>query len=171
MEFFKEFGEELNKTLDVPADQWSQKEINLYHLLQNVLDKYHDRYSLSQFKLDQRDIRKNIHKSGWYEKSPYKKTIDWCIDQLTIKSYQRSKKTGDFRVICKFSEVQVELTIIYKEEKFAMMLKSPLLEANLKDLTMVAKVFGIDDDVAAQNKKQVALDIVKLIEEIALFYS
>lgn len=171
MDYLKEISQSLDTILDTPAEQWTQKEINLYHLLGNTLDKYKLRYSLAQFKLDLKDIRTNVHAQGWYDKSSYKKTLDWCLDQMAIKSFQKSKKTGNFKVQVKFTQVQVLMTVIFRDENFFISLKSPLFETDLKDLNRVAQVFGVDERVDDAHRKHVALDLVKMIEEIALFYT
>ena len=170
MDYLKEISQSLDSILDTPADQWTQKEINLYHLLGNTLDKYKLRYSIAQFKIDLREIRKNVQAQAWYKNSAYKKTIDWCLDQMSIKSYQKSKKTGHFKVQVKFIQVQVLLCIIFRDDNYIVTLQSPLFETDLKDLNKVAQVFGIDAKIEDKHRKQVALDIVRLIEEISMFY-
>lgn len=171
MDFLKEISLSLDNILDVPADQWTQKEINLYHLLQNTLDKYQIRYSLAQFKLDLRDIRNNIKSQGWYEQSNYKDTLNWCLEQLSIKSFQKSKRTGEFKVVARFSHAQAQLTIIFRNDEFYMTIRSPLMECDLKSLDKIAQIFGIDERVEEKKRKEVSLEIVKIIEEIALFYA
>ena len=170
MECLKEMSQSLDRILDIPPEQWNQREINLYHLLQRTLEKYKVRYSLAQFKLDLRDIKNNVKEQNWYTESPYKKTIDWCLNQLIIKSYQHSKKSNDYRLIARFSEVQASVMILYRKEKSYFTLKNPLSESDLEDIDKISKMFGINSTTPDIHRINATKDIIKLIEEIALFY-
>lgn len=171
-EFIKNISDCLDKILSVDSDEWNQKESRLYNLLCNKVEKYREVYNKAQYRLDERDIKNNVRKMKWYEESPYKKTIDWCLDQLKIKSYQKSEKTKDFKVIMKFTEVKVFVCILFKNEQFQFKLKNPNMEGELsiKNMPTVAKVFGIDDSIPLKHKKLATIDIIKMMEEIGLFY-
>lgn len=163
----------LDAILDKPADQWTQKEINIYHLLQNTLDKYKIRYSLAQFKLDVRDIRKNVKKCQWYRDSSWKKVINWCLDQLVVKSYQHSKSTGNFKLIVRFNQAKIRLEIT-KRDGFHYLLVSETenIQTNdLSDLENITLIFGINPTTSPEHRNEVVAEIGALIREIAMFYN
>lgn len=169
----------LDIILDKPADQWSQKEINIYHLLQNTLEKYKIRYSLTQFKLDVNDIKKNVKSCPWYQNSPYQKTLSWLLDQLTVKSYQHSKKNGEFKLTTRFTQSQIKLTIMKKRESsnndvFYYLLENELSNIKTKNLDNVEEmidIFGINRNMSIEKQKEIIINISKLIHEICLFYN
>lgn len=169
----KGIANSLDILLGKPADQWGQKEINIYHLLQMTLEKYKVRYSLSQFKLDLRDIKKNTKSCPWYQESPFRKTLNWCLEQLTIKSYQHSRKTGYFKIVCRFTQAQVRCTIV-KKEKFAFLVESEstnLRTKNLNDYQKMVKIFGINANISEEKKQKVVEDLAQLIREVGMFYN
>jgi hypothetical protein len=175
----KNISKSLDIILDKPADQWSQKEINIYHLLQNTLDKYKIRYSLTQFKLDVNDIKKNVKSLQWYQESPYQKTLSWILDQLVIKSYQHSKKNGEFRLTARFTQSQIRLLIAKKASPtsspiFYYLLENEITNIKTKELDNVdnmIQIFGINKNIDPDKQHQIILDIAKLIYEIGLFYN
>ena len=172
-ENLKGIAQSLDLLLGKPADEWTQKEINIYHLLQMTLDKYKVRYSLSQFKLDLRDIKKNIKTCSWYQESPFRKTLNWCLNQLSIKSYQHSRKTGNFRITARFIQAQVKLTIV-KKDKFFFLLENESTNAQCKDLSrtnQMMQIFGINVNLDQEKKDRVVEDIAYLIREIGMFYN
>lgn len=172
-ENLKGIANSLDLLLGKPADQWTQKEINIYHLLQMTLDKYKVRYSLSQFKLDLRDIKKNIKSCQWYQNSPFRKTLNWCLNQLSIKSYQHSRKTGYFKIITRFTQAQVKLTIV-KKEKFSYLLENETSNLKCKDLQdhdQMMRIFGINVKIDDEKKIKVVEDMALLIREIGMFYN
>jgi len=159
--------------LDKPVENWSQKEINIYLMLQKTLDKYKVRYSMAQFKLDVRDIKRNTKSCPWYQNSPYQKTLNWCLDQLEIKSYQHSSKTGNFKVIARFYTAQVKLTII-KKEYFHFLLENEstnIRTKKLSNLEAVTQIFGINPKITEEHRTKVIGDINLLIREIGMFYN
>ena len=163
----------LDAILDKPADDWSQKEINIYHLLQSTLDKYKIRYSLAQFKLDVRDIKKNVKTCKWYKRSDYKKVLNWCMDQLVIKSYSHSTKSGNFKLVARLSQACVRIEIV-KAEKFHYKVESEKLNIVTKDLTdldNMTPIFGINPTASMEQRMEVVSEIGALITEIGMFYS
>lgn len=175
----KNISKSLDIILDKPADQWSQKEINIYHLLQNTLDKYKIRYSLTQFKLDVNDIKKNVKSCQWYQESPFQKTLSWLLDQLIVKSYQHSKKSGEFKLATRFSQSQIRLTIAKKKvsadsTSFYYLIENEtnnLSTKSLDNINLMVQIFGINTNIPQEKQNQIILEITKLIHEIALFYS
>lgn len=159
--------------LGKPAGEWTQREINIYHLLELTMEKYKVKYSLSQFKLDVRDIKTNVHSCTWYQKSPFQKTLNWCLDQLSIKSYQHSRGTGNFKIIIRFIDVQVNCTIV-KKESFLFLVENETTNMRVKNLDnydQMIQLFGINAKINETKKKQVVDDIANLIREIGLFYN
>lgn len=171
-EFITNISECLDNILNISSEEWTQKQSRLYNLLSAKVEKYRETYNKAQYKLDERDIKNNVKKMKWYEDSPYKRTIDWCLDQLVIKSYQKTQKTKDFKIIIKFTTVKALVCILYKETQFQYKLKTPNYEGelSLKNMPSVAKAFGLDDSIPLKHKKQATIDIIKTMEEIGLFY-
>lgn len=172
-ENLKGISHSLDILLGKSADQWTQKEINIYHLLEMTLEKYKVRYSLSQFKLDVRDIKKNVRSMVWYQNSSFQKTINWCLEQLSIKSYQHSRKTGHFKLIVRFTQAQVKL-IIMKKEKYNFLIENENTNQSTQSLTdydALVDIFGINAKIDMTKKKKVIDDIARLIREIGLFYN
>jgi len=177
----KNISKSLDIILDKPADQWSQKEINIYHLLQNTLDKYKIRYSLTQFKLDVNDIKKNVKSCQWYQDSPYQKTLSWILDQLVIKSYQHSKKNDEFRLNVRFTQSQIKLLIIKTAEfdqagepLFNYLIENEITNIKTKELNDIdnmIQIFGINKNIDSDKQHQIIIDIAKLLNEIGLFYN
>lgn len=169
----KNISKSLDLILDKPADQWTQKEINIYHLLQATLEKYKIRYSLSQFKLDVRDIKKNIKGCEWYRQSKHCKSLNWCLDQLVIKSYQHSRQSGNFKVIARLSQAHVKIEII-KRDHFYYLLeneKTKIKTSDINDLETMTQIFGINPTILPEHRTGVINDICSLIREIGIFYS
>lgn len=162
-----------DKILDKPAEQWSQKEINIYLMLQRILDKYQLRYSQSQFRLDVRDIKRNVKSTPWYNNSPYQKTINWCLDQIDIKSYQKSSRSGHFKIKAKFTQAHVMLTIV-KKDQFNFLLENESMDIKTNDLDNVeymTQIFQINPKIPLKHREKVIYDINMLVREIALFYN
>jgi len=176
----KSIAKSLDSILDKPADQWTQKEINMYHLLQSSLEKYKVRYSLAQFKLDVRDIKKNIKSCPWFLNSTYKKVLNWCLDQLVIKSYQHSRQTGNYRLVTRLNQAMIRIEILRKntsdkDNGFEYLIihetNNNLSTNNLNDLDLMTAIFGIDPNISPEHRQQVVNDIGSMIKEIALFYN
>lgn len=179
-----ELSKSFDEILDKPADQWTQKQINFYHLLQGSLDKYKVRYSLAQFKLDVRDIKKNIKSCPWFINSTYKKVLNWCLDQLIIKSYQQSKQSGDFRLVARFNQALIRLEIHKKGggeegrngsgsgfEYLVHHETKHISTNNLHELDTMTQIFGIDPNISPEHRTQVINEIASMIKEIGLFYN
>lgn len=114
----KGIAQSLDHLLGKPASSWTQKEIDIYHLLKMVLDKHKIKYTMAQFRLDAQDIRRNIMDLNWYKESRFKKVLNWLMSQIAIKSYQHSKGSGNFKVVARFTEAGVKMTILKKDGMF-----------------------------------------------------
>lgn len=169
----KNISKSFDIILDKPANEWGQKEINIYHLLQNTIEKYKVRYSLAQFKLDVRDIKRNVKRYPWYQNSKYQKTLRWVLDQLTIKSYQHSRESKHFRVTGRLSQAQIKLTIM-KKDKFYYQLENEstnLKTMNLEDVDAMTQIFAINPKIDISYRTHVVQDLAQLIREIGMFYN
>lgn len=172
----KSIAKSLDAILDKPSDQWTQKEINIYHLLQSSLEKYKIKYSLAQFKLDVRDIKKNIKTCPWFLNSTYKKVLNWCLDQLVIKSYQHSKHTGHFRLVARFNQAMIKIEVRKNQDpspfEYHILHETDNISTNdPQDLENMTRIFGIDPNISPEHRRQVVSEIASMIKEIALFYS
>jgi hypothetical protein len=174
----KSIAKSLDAILDKPSDQWTQKEINIYHLLQSSLEKYKVRYSLAQFKLDVRDIKKNIKTCHWFQNSTYKKVLNWCLDQLVIKSYQHSNSTGHFRLVARFNQAMIRIEVRKSDEsskdnfEYSILHESNNISTNDPyDLDNMTRIFGIDPNISPEHRQQVVSEIASMIKEISIFYS
>lgn len=163
----KEISQTLRNYFNPVNKQWTQKEITLYLLLQNILEEYKLPYTLSQFKMDLNDIKNNIKNQTWYSESKYKQTLNWCMDQLLIKSYQHSKNKTDFKIVARFKESQINLEIYYQNEEFIYKLKNPILETSTNDKDKLCQIFGIKE---GPHRIGVIEDIIRIIQEIGYFY-
>jgi hypothetical protein len=171
----KSIAKSLDAILDKPSDQWTQKEINIYHLLQSSLEKYKVRYSLAQFKLDVRDIKKNIKTCHWFQNSTYKKVLNWCLDQLVIKSYQHSNSTGHFRLVARFNQAMIRIEVHKSDTenlKYTILHEPDNISTDdPHDLNNMTHIFGIDPNISPEHRQQVVSEIASMIKEIAMFYS
>jgi len=169
----KNISKSLDLILDKPADQWTQKEINIYHLLQATLEKYKIRYSLSQFKLDVRDIKKNVKGCDWYRQSKHRKSLNWCLDQLVIKSYQHSRQSGNFKIITRLSQAHVRIEIIKRDHFYYLIEneKTKIKTSDINDLETMTQIFGINPTILPEHRTEVINDICSLIREVGTFYT
>lgn len=163
-ENLREMSITFDRIFDIPAEAWSIKEVKMYNLLKSKIDKYNMKYCLCTFKLDVIDITNNIKAQDWYKN--HKNIIDNLLQQMTIKSYQKSSKTTNFKVIARFTKLEIQLTISRTDDKFSFILANKSIQTDLNNFDDVAKIFNI----TSKDKKLVVLNIVKLIEEISIFY-
>ena len=99
--------------------------------------------------------------------------MNWCLDQLSIKSYQHSRKSGYFKIVARFTQAHVKLTII-KKDKFIYLLENESTNhktKNLDDYDSIVDIFGINAKINDDKKRQVIKDIGQLIREIGMFYN
>lgn len=168
----KNISKSFDALLNKPADLWTQREINIYQLLQSTMEKYKVRYSLAQFKLDVRDIRRNVKTSDWYRNSKHQRTINWCLDQIVIKSYSHSKQHGHFKVMARLSQAKVRIEVT-KKEGFSYLIQNEVTDVktrDLSDLERMTTIFGINPEILEEHRAEVINDLSCMIREIGLFY-
>jgi len=176
MEDLKGISSCLDGILDKPAEKWSQKEINIYHILKKTLEKYQVRYSMAQFRLDIRDIKSRVQNTSWFLDSKYQKTLNWLLDQLVIKNYQHSRSRSNYKIICRLTETRVLITIIHKDKNFQYIIHGEETGVKCGDLSQfdkMALIFGVKNDSpdgGDKDRNRVITDISKLIVEIAMYY-
>jgi hypothetical protein len=169
-EFLKEISKYLDKTLDVPTEEWGDKQIKLYNVLDHKLKKYKTKYCEIQFQLDKKDIIKNINSQPWFEESHFKKTINWYLNQLVIKSYHNSSRNPGYKLCVNFPDILVDVTIIRKD-KLVILIESPKLRTDLSDPRKIAEVFNLlSKKISPEQKMELINHIQQMIQEIAIFY-
>lgn len=164
----------INNIFDKPIDKWTENDISFYSDLNILLEKYKIKNSIVKFKLDIKDIKDKIMSRKWYINSHNKKVIEWCIDQLNIKSYSKSENKGNFKLIGKFTLVNVLFNVIYNSNKYDIKILevgNQDISYSLSDLINIVKLFGIDKKIDIEKQQSVAEDIIKIIEEIVLYYT
>jgi len=169
-DYLKGLSQTLDKILDLPTDEWNSKQIQLYNVLQHKLQKYKPRYCAVQFRLDQEDIKRNVKSQPWYQESRFQKTINWYLDQMIIKSYHHSSRKSDYKIVTRFTEILVEVTVLRKE-KLIIFIESPKLRTSLCDPNKVAEVFNLTSKkISSEDRNELIKNIEQMITEIAVFY-
>lgn len=162
-------AESLDHLLGKSATQWTQREIDIYHLLKLVLEKHKVKYTMAQFRLDVQDIRRNIMELDWYQASKFKKVLNWLMRQISIKSYQHSKANGHFKVVVRFTDVGVKMTILKKNGMFFKFEREASGHVSERLDSSVLEFFGIE--VKGEEKKlELIKDLRELFVEIGYFY-
>jgi len=169
-EYLKGLSQTLDKILDIPMEEWGSKQIQLYNVLQHKLQKYKPCYCEVQFRLDQEDIKKNVRSQPWYEESRFQKTIDWYLKQMVIKSYHHSSRKTDYKIVMRFTQILVEVTILRKD-KLTIIIESPKLRTSLSDPDKVAEIFNLTSKkITSNDRDELVKNIEQMISEVAIFY-
>lgn len=165
----KGIARSLDHLLGKPASSWSQREIDIYHVLKGVLEKHKVKYTMAQFRLDVQDIRRNIMELDWYQESRYKKVLAWLMGQMVIKSYQHSKESEQFKVVVRFKEAGVRMTVLKKNGMFFKFEREASGHVCEMLDSRVLEFFGIE---LKDESKRVELisDMRELFVEIGYFY-
>lgn len=172
MSLIKKIVEALDNTFEKPVDQWTQKEISIYQLLQKTLEKYKVPYSLTQFNLDVRDIKRNVKKSSYFQSSKHQKSLNWCLEQLVIKSYQHSRKSGRCKVVFRLTRAGVKVDIQKEiDSEFEIKVDNGRISTTDTDnLDKMTIIFGINPEILAEHRLSLIRDFIWLIKEIGYFY-
>lgn len=165
----KGIAKSLDHLLGKPASGWTQREIDIYHVLKMVLEKHKVKYTMAQFRLDVQDIRRNILELDWYESSRYKRVLNWLMGQMVIKSYQHSKELGHFRVVVRFKEAEVRMIILKKDGMFFRFEREESGHVCENLDAQVLGFFGIEMKKPSR-RAELLRDLRELFVEIGYFY-
>jgi len=170
-ERLKEIANSLDRLLGKSSDLWSQKEVDIYHLLKLVTEKHKMKYTMAQFRFDVEDIRRNIMELPWYQSSQYRKGLNFLLGQMVIKSYKHSKEDGNFRVVIRFVESKVNLIILKKDGLFFRFENETTFSTCSEKIfePKVLEIFAIDL-VDPDKKKELLKNLKEMFLEIGYFY-
>ena len=169
--------------------RWTDKEMEMYNLLNRKVLQYSDRTQTYELFEDKADIIKNIEEQSWFLNSKYKSILNSLLSEMDIETYESMDEDGVIRsrLIVKFPRSKFWLQCYFNRVIQSEQLITLQYYLYLEDFNQVKKAYIAYYDTSDMNELKLPqlteifdiikigayvskVELIKLFAEIILYF-